>query len=268
MNNIFKYVYLRRIQKVNANAMKKNLIILFLSISILSFGEKQQIRVIPENQVKLLMDSITQVSVRVRNLTVTFENTVKKLQQINDQDTKTIENEKGLIEGFHVIFVIVTLLVIFITVLIPFLIYFLELKPAQKAFAEFDALKKQTDTYKENIIKLTEKYKETRRHALRALYEGNLFSEWKIIHHIRYCEVFFDEGNYKDLFVRLKALKNEFEALKKEDPKKVEFINKFENSEGLRLILGKIIQAEDKNVRTLASKILSEYLLLDNPQTD
>lgn len=113
----------------------------------------------------------------------------------------------------------------------------------------------------EKFDKLGEALEKTSLNALRSLYEGTENRVWKVIWHVRYCELFFDMGA-DGLLHRLKRLKIEFEALK-ESQDDYAYMKRFENLAGIKKVLLKIAQSEDQEVSSIVVGILNDLEFKD-----
>lgn len=78
---------------------------------------------------------------------------------------------------------------------------------------------------------------------------------WKVIQHIRYCELFYDTNDVAGLKERLGFLKTEFNSILSK-AEAMKFIINFVGSNRLRQILKKMVQSEDAVVSSVAAEIL------------
>ena len=132
------------------------------------------------------------------------------------------------------------------------------INPYRDRLQNVETTLKEVENVKQKIVYYDKEFERTRMNALRALYEGIVIPEWKFIHHIRYCEWFYDHKS-PDLKVRIKTAEQELNALKSEGGK-FQFVKTFDNVSGLHTILKKIIQSKDKEISLTANRILSELL--------
>jgi hypothetical protein len=147
-----------------------------------------------------------------------------------------------------------------ITIILAFLSVITWQTVIKRHRARIERLEDDLATYesvKNKILEYDTKFEEVRRNALRALYEGISDPKWKIIHHIRYCEWFYDNNITDDLLTRLKKLEKELTSLKTSD-EDFNSLKKFENSRGLHAVLKKIIQSENTEISSIAISVLND----------
>ncbi|HMK24425.1 MAG TPA: hypothetical protein VK483_00245 [Chitinophagaceae bacterium] len=116
----------------------KQLLLLFVLIGGISFGQTTNNEIDHNKQVIELSDSIKRQAILIRTLSeqISLKNVIleERLKQASD----TISNQNALSDGFGVIYTIITIIVALLGIVLPILTYQFGIKPSQKALKEFE----------------------------------------------------------------------------------------------------------------------------------
>lgn len=201
-----------------------------------------------------MLDSLylNHINVKLDSLINVVEN-----QQISTSYYQSIlDHQWALLQAQTAIFVGIVLMILTIVSLIAWKAFF------SKLIKRISAIEKKFENLTDNVDKvelIENQLKIVNTHTHRNLYESAQNPKWRVIWHIRYCEVLFDRQLIDPLIIRLNTLENEFDVLL-QDPDLFQQFLKFENMGGLKDTLRKLINYKDDMVSKTPSKILDKIL--------
>ncbi|MGQ0829408.1 MAG: hypothetical protein ACT4ON_13550 [Bacteroidota bacterium] len=120
--------------------MKVKLFILMLILFVnSSFGQKVQDRLISvEKRISVFSDSLLKLNKQLIELNEKWEWKGQILEERLKQASDTIANQNSLLDGFGVLYTIITIIITLIAVAVPILTYQFGVKPSQNAIKEFE----------------------------------------------------------------------------------------------------------------------------------
>lgn len=196
-------------------------------------------------------------------VTVQFDNRLDSLQNLieNSQISTTyyqniLDHQWALLQAQTAIFVGIIIIILTVFSFIAWRAYFYKLS---KKINDIEKNFERLNNAIEKVERIENQVKIVNTHAHRSLYETAKNPVWKVIWHIRYCEVLFDRELYNALSIRLKELDAEFSILHSDQNQFQEFL-KFENLGGIKDILKKLINYKEDTISTTPSRILDRIL--------